>query len=236
MTPSISSATRELGRIFDECRSDAACDAAYPNLEERLWALSARFEREPETIVLRDAAGAETEVAVTTAERGGFQPLAPLIGQVRNQLYGSLPVGMYLGVICAEDAPRLGAGGVPAGRTPLAETGMRLAEACRSWPVAPAPAGHLAQPRLATPTLVLTGALDPATNAASGSRLAEGLDRSVHLVMAATGHGPLFPECARPAVAHLLETGGVEGVAADCSAVPLPPFAVPQVMTAAAAR
>ena len=249
----IAAADSELGRVLDECEADAACNSAFPRLEERLWAMSARLAASPEAVSLTGPDGTGEAFAVTstlfhqtlyalllsaptrqqipliiaTAEQRGFQPLAPLLGQVRHQLYGALPIGMYLGVVCAEDAPRIGAQGIAAGRTPLIANGVKLAEACRGWPVPPAPAAANVQPRLATPTLVLTGALDPATNAAEADRLAERLSRGVHVIVPATAHGPLFPECVRADVARFLEGAPVEGVRPDCSSTALPPFALP---------
>ena len=249
----IAAADAELGRVLDECAAEAACAAAFPGLEDRVRALAARVAAAPETVTVQGADGAarsfevndtlfqqmlyalllaapsrqQLPLVVATAERAGFQPLAPMLDQIRRQLYGGIPVGMYLGVVCAEDAPRIGPEGIAPGRTAITGYAAMLVETCRAWPVEAAAPGHLDQPSLATPTLIVSGTLDPATTAASAGRLAASLERSAHVVVPATAHGPLLPQCVMADAARFLERGSAEGLAPDCSAMALAPFAVP---------
>ena len=245
LTDGLTNAAAELDRTVGGCAADPACAADFPRLAGQLAEVRARLARAPERV--RGADGAEFEVTrelfedslyalmlaapsrqmiprtVATAAESGFQPLAPILGQIRA-IYATLPVGAYLSVICAEDAPtfRPDRPGAPEG---MALLGPALLEACSAWPAAGVDADLHAPLRVPVPTLILSGELDPSTNAASGERLAAMLPRARHVVMPATGHVPTFPECVRPLARRLLETGALEDMAVDCSAMRLPPFA-----------
>ena len=247
----LTAADATLGRVMDDCAANAACAAAYARFEQQVREVSDRLARAPQEIVVRGTGGLEQRVPVTQtlfhqilyalmltapgrqqipyvvsiAAARGFQPLSIVVGQIRNQLYGVLPVGMYLSVICSEDAPRLGQ--LPPGRTPLASTAGKLTQVCDAWPVRARARNHLAQPRLAVPTLILSGEFDPATTVEAAGRLSRRLARSRHIVMPATAHGPMLPECVRAGVRRFLESASVAEATADCSGLRLPAFALP---------
>jgi pimeloyl-ACP methyl ester carboxylesterase len=249
----LANADAELARVLDECAADPACRGAFPDMEGRLREVSARIAAEPERIELPAPAGGTAQALVTrelwqqllyamllsaptrqqiplivsTAHAKGFQPLAPVVAQVRDAIYGSLPVGMYLSVVCAEDAPRLRREALRAPRTPLGSMSPVLLDLCAAWPKAHVPASTFAPGKLDTSALILSGAVDPATTPASAERLARLMPNAKHLVFPATAHGPPFPPCAGAAIAQFLRTGRAEQVEADCSALRLPPFAVP---------
>lgn len=132
---------RDSERAFEllakDCAADAGCNAAYPNLRERMRALIERLESNPPTVKIthpRTGQTAEIRIdarllanivvsalyspVVTTlvpaivaaGEQNDFQSLLALatIGGGDSETPG-MAVGMQLSVICAEDAPRIAA-------------------------------------------------------------------------------------------------------------------------------
>jgi pimeloyl-ACP methyl ester carboxylesterase len=239
-------ADAEIARVAEACAADARCAADYPRLGEQIRDLEQRLDSRPErvrapdrsTIVVTDDLFAQTlyammltaagrqqiPLAVATAAQAGFQPLAPVLLQVRDQLYGALPVGLYLSVVCAEDVPRIDAS-APTPETGFASGIPELIALCRTWP-AGRPDPSLFEPlTTSVPTLIISGALDPATTVAAAERLRATLPQARHVVVPATAHAPVFPECVRPLARTLLDTGRLPEAQADCSALTLPPFA-----------
>jgi pimeloyl-ACP methyl ester carboxylesterase len=243
-------ADAQLAQVLDDCAGDSACRAAYPRLREQLLALDAQLASAPVRLAAGEPDARSAQLVVTrdlfrylllammqasvsrqyipmviaTAATAGLQPFAAQIAQLRAGL-SEFPVGMYLSVLCAEDAPR------PHEQrpalTPLGTAAQKLLASCATWPVRPASDGALAPFAGDVPTLILSGALDPVTPAQAAWRLAGSLRRSTHLVMAATAHGPMFPECARGDVADFIRHAAVRPLRNACSALALPAFAVP---------
>jgi pimeloyl-ACP methyl ester carboxylesterase len=248
----LGNADKELGRVIDGCMAEAACAAAFPRLEAQLQALDEKLAHDPARLTVKGANGAQEQILVgrellqqilyamllaaptrqmlpliiDTASRKGFEPLAPMVVQVRDALYGALPVGMYLSVVCSEDAARLRPQELPSGRTPLSRSAAVLFRACDAWPKAVVPAAFFTPRKIEVPTLILSGELDPATTVAAANRLAASLPLSRHVVLKATSHGPLFPACATKSVASFIESASVSNAAPDCSGLALAPFAV----------
>jgi pimeloyl-ACP methyl ester carboxylesterase len=246
----VEAADRALGRILDDCERDEACRRAFPQLGERLRLADARLAGAPVEIRAEGADGTPLLVPVgdaflhqllvvmmqsaasrqyvpmllAAAASGDLQQFATPIAEFRAA-FADFPVGLYLSVICAEDAPRSRA--LATGRTPLPRSAARLAALCSDWPVRPAAAAMLAPFRSDVPTLIVSGALDPVTPPQAAARLAAELARAVHIVVPATAHGDMFPDCTRPAVAAFLRTARPAPPGAACAALALPPFAVP---------
>ena len=249
-------ADAELERALAGCEADPACAADFPRLRERKAEIERRLAQAPERV--RAPSGAEIEVTpamfqqilyallltapsrqqiplvIDTFAAQGFQPLAPIVQAIRDQLYGQVPVGMYLSIVCAEDAPRLAPGAL-AGARGLAAMAPAVLDVCRAWPAGQADPELHAPLTVPVPTLIVTGDLDPATNVAAAERLADTLPQARHVVVPATAHAPMLPQCVRPAARALLETGRLPEAATDCSGVRLPAFARrPQAAPAAA--
>jgi pimeloyl-ACP methyl ester carboxylesterase len=249
----IGNADAELGRVLDECKADRSCGAAFPRLEARLNALDERLAKTPARIEVDHPGGGKEEIRIgrelfqqmlyamllaaptrqmlpamiDTASRRGFQPLAPLVVGVRDALYGTLPVGMYLSVVCNEDSARLRREDLPRGRTPLTEAPGTIFNICAAWPQRSAPASLFGPLNVAVPTLILSGTLDPATTVEAANRLAAMLPRARHIVFEATAHGPFIPGCAVKEVAGFVESASPEGAVPNCSALKLAPFTLP---------
>jgi pimeloyl-ACP methyl ester carboxylesterase len=248
-----------LVQVLEDCERDSACQEAFPRLRDQLRILDARLASSPAAIDIGGTAGAPARMEVTrdlfhflllammqastsrqyvplliaTAATEGFQPFATTFSQLRNGI-AALPVGMYLSVICGEDFPRLQRSPAPK-RSVFLITAAKLERACSLWPVKPAAAERLGSFRSDVPTLVISGALDPVTPAQAGARLAALSARAAHIVLPATAHGPMFPDCVRPTVAAFFRTAAATSADGACAALALPPFALPAVATPAPA-
>jgi pimeloyl-ACP methyl ester carboxylesterase len=243
-------ADAQLAQVLDDCAGEAACRQAFPRLRDQLQSLDAQLASAPARVSSGEASGSGGQIIVTrelfqylllammqasvsrqyvplviaTAATNGLQPFAVQLAQLQASLT-EFPVGMYLSVLCAEDAPR--PHDHPFARTPFGTAAQKLLAACSNWPVRPEPARTLAPFTSDVPTLILSGSLDPVTPAQAAERLAGSLRRSRHIILPATAHGPMFPECVRPDVAAFIRRASAPPQGNACSALTLPPFAVP---------
>jgi len=245
-------ADAQLALVIDECTRDPACRQAYPGLPDQLLALDRQLAAAPATSATGEARSGGGQATVTrdlfhylllammqasvsrqyipmviaTAASRGLQPFSSQLAQLQTSLK-RFPVGLYLSVLCSEDAPRQH--DYRPARTPLATAAQKLLAACSNWPVRPASDRALEPFTSDVPTLIVSGALDPVTPAESAERLAGSLPNSRHLIIPATGHGPMFPECMRPGVTGFIRTSVIPSSLDACSALTLPAFAVPAV-------
>jgi pimeloyl-ACP methyl ester carboxylesterase len=103
-----------------------------------------------------------------------------------------------------------------------AGTGL-IAAACKTWTVSRAP--RAPRKRLLQPTLVVSGALDPAMPPSVATRALRDLPRGTHLVLPATAHGPMFPGCATDVVKAFIAAAGATTSDTRCvDALKLPPW------------
>jgi len=108
-----------------------------------------------------------------------------------------LAMGMHFSVVCAEDAPLLD----KATDAPGADFGNSDAQlykrVCADWPRGAVPAAFYTIPPSGTPTLLLSGGIDPATPPRHGERVAQALGPGArHVVVPNAGHNVLGVGCA----------------------------------------
>ncbi|MBV9772766.1 MAG: alpha/beta fold hydrolase [Gemmatimonadetes bacterium] len=247
------SADRELERVLADCAAEAGCAAAFPRLQAELDSLGRGLAAAPARVRVPSAGGA-TELEVTRglfyqtlyalllstqtrrqlpllvhrAATAGVQAVAPLIGQVRAATYGTVPVGMYLSVVCSEDAPRITPGQARELRTGFGGFTAGIEEVCAGWPRGRLPAGYHDPVRTDLPVLLLSGAADPGTAAGPADAWARTLPNALHVVFSATAHTPLFPGCGEELVVRFVEAASVAGLDGRCAGeLRWPPFAHP---------
>jgi pimeloyl-ACP methyl ester carboxylesterase len=244
-----------LDALFDWCAVDAVCKGRHPDLRATwsrlLDALPRRvtlvepFTGRREAVLLtRDAvlgmvrsplyvpalaAGLPAAIEEAAAERyDALVGLAAALTGPGNVTYS----GMHFSVVCAEDLPRLQAGGGEIG----AQFGRSFAtlyeQVCAHWPRAPIDAGFYTLPRATAATWVLSGAADPATPPRHGARVAAMLgSKARHTVVPNAGHGVMGLACLREAVQRFIDAADDDAalkVDGQCAAaVPHPPVFVP---------
>jgi len=167
--------------------------------------------------------------AAHAAAAGDVEPWMSLsLGAIFPSLE-SLSAGVYLSVVCSEDAPRIEADSV-AGATTGTFLGdglvRNLARTCDGWPRGAADADDLAPVRAAAPVLVISGDADPVSPPRWAEATLRALPGSAHLVLRNTGHIPSFPPCAARATAELIARGTAAGLPLECVAAP-PAFVPP---------
>jgi pimeloyl-ACP methyl ester carboxylesterase len=240
-----------LDGVLAACAADAACRAAYPRAREDVEQALAGAARAPKTLALpgggaltvdRDVLAGALLFALYSHERaaaipaaahaaasGDVEPWMSLsLGTVLPTLE-SLSVGVYLSVVCSEDAPRIGAGDAAGATTGtfLGDVLVRnLATACASWPRGAADADDPAPVRATAPVLVISGDADPVATPRWAEATLRALPGSAHLVLRDTGHLPSLPPCAARAAEALIARGTVAGLPLDCGAA-APPFVPP---------
>ena len=231
-------------RVFADCEADPKCAEAFPEVRSQFDAVVRQLATSPASIrifdrvtqdsveipITRDVfAGAMRRLlmdaglqrvipsAVDRAAAGDFSPLAPGVSATLAVARG-LYLGMGFSVMCAEEYERIAAADLDAETTGTfigATPSRALVDICADWPRGSIPAGFHEPVRADTPTLVLSGALDPTTPARWGAEAAEHFPNSLHLVLPGIAHSP-FPACALGIMVAMIESGSVEGLDTSC--------------------
>jgi pimeloyl-ACP methyl ester carboxylesterase len=193
---------RAFGELFRACAEDPACNAAFPNLEQRTFALADRLDETPARVPVTDPESGKTYQMVMDGDTflgfvfqllyaSNILPGIPLMIERTEAgdytfLSGVAPLfifdrtlaqGMYYSVICAEDAD------FTPGEVDLSEVRPRFTEGaerelrsfeelCVKWDVELLPDTVDAPVTSEIPTLVLNGRFDPITPPAFGQTAA----------------------------------------------------------------
>lgn len=246
-----------LDALFDACAAEAACRAAWPDLRGDWARLLATLPRaltlvdphsgRPANLTLTreallgavrgplyaPALAAGLPAAIGAATAGRFEPLAALSGVLAPRRGLGVYGGMHFSVVCAEDLPpRASASDPPArdfgrGLLPLYE------RACADWPRGAVPEAFYQLPPAATPVLMFSGGLDPATPPRHAQRVAAALGaRARSVVVAQAGHGVLGIGCAPDLLARFVDAeDDATALALDTAclgAIPRAPALVPE--------
>lgn len=210
---------RALDGVVGECLADAACKAAFPDLQnevkqmlETLLKGSVEVEitipqsdKKTRVKLSRDLAAEAVRymlyqsgsagrlpLLIHLAAGGNFAPAAESALFYRQVLVGSGSTGMYLSVTCAEDLPWIapGVGERIAVGTFLGDYRLRQQrEACAEWPRGEIPKDYSKPVRSEVPALILSGQFDPVTPPSAGEAVAKRMPNSLHIVVPSGGHG-----------------------------------------------
>ena len=244
-----------LDGIFARCAAQPACAERFPDLAAHFAALIERLETEPVSAQAALGAEGGTDDEMFTADHlravarfmsyssttAALLPVVfeeayagryrPLVAQASTTLRGlpeALSFPMSNSVVCAEDEPYMPADAADRlGDTYLGTTivdALRLL--CARWPRGVVDA-DFKEPLVAdTPTLLLSGELDPVTPPAYAERVATNLSSSVHVVGRGQGHGLLVVGCMPRVLRNFLAFPDPEGFEAECleNEVPMPFF------------
>jgi pimeloyl-ACP methyl ester carboxylesterase len=219
-----------LDALLAACARETACERAYPRLRADWAALLRGLPRPvvapqplsgtPEHFTLtRDmvlgavrgalynpAVAAALPAAISDAAAGRYDALTGIGSLLGSRRGLHLAMGMHFSVVCAEDAPLLD----HATDAPGADFGDSQAQlyrrVCADWPRGAVPAAFYTIPRSATPTLLLSGGLDPATPPRHGARVARALGPAArHVIVANAGHSVLGIGCARDVLFRFID-------------------------------
>ena len=254
--PASSSADAQavLDSLLRACASEPACARRHPRLADDWHALLASLPRtvtvahpstgERETFELRRGrllaavraplyvpalASALPAALSAAAQEGRFEPLFALGAALAPRTANALAMGMHFSVICSED---LAVVAPPQAAPPGADFGDGFEQlyrrACADWPRGTVPAAFYTLPAAATPVLLLSGGLDPATPPRHGERVARALGaKARHVVVPNAGHGLLGIGCARDLLWRFIDAdddAAALALDAGClAAIPRPP-------------
>ena len=242
-----------LDRLIDDCASDAACGAAYPDLRADVDAVFAQLRRKPVKVVLpavapgrtlavrygpaADAvrsrlysisASADLPRTIHRAAQGDFVPLATAIAE-RTRSVAAISTPVYLSSTCAEDLPwiNMRAARKLARGTVLATTRLDAqSAACKEWPPRKVAADFRVPLATDIPVLAISGSLDPATPPRLAEHALVAMTRAAHLVIPVGSHSERSP-CVVGILRQFLERGTVDGVDTAClDDARRPPFVV----------
>lgn len=198
---------RSTGALIANCRTDAACNQAFPDLQSALVNLRSRLNREPARFRISDPRS-RTTVPVTM-DNGWFNYVL-FLALYDDRLVSLLPLtisraaegdisilqslaeatlfdfdnsadGMHWSVQCNEDVPFSRSGGA-----------ARWRELCTKWDVGSPDPKENQRVSSDIPTLVLAGEYDPITPPRWGIVATESLSRSHFLQLRGAGHGVFF--------------------------------------------
>jgi pimeloyl-ACP methyl ester carboxylesterase len=246
-------AQRALNLLFDRCKSDPACQSAFPNLSTEFDALLQELTSQPVEVELDDPIDGEPTsvtldynsfsstihtmsytpetaalipLAIHTAySRKDFRSIAAQTLSTSHLLSSSISFGMRLSVICAEDIPFLGSTTASDGYMKEIFT-ESFTQLCQVWPKGDIPTDFRDPVRSDAPVLILSGEADPVTPPANGDLAVKTLSSSLQLVIPGMGHINIFRGCIPRVASDFIEAGTIKGLDVTCvkDIAPMPFF------------
>ena len=241
--------------LLEDCAADKDCVKAHPNLAQQWDKL---FESLPQTITVNNpltgvpervtltapmVAGmvrgplyapqlaAGLPYAVSEAAQGRWTPLIGLASAtVSRSGGGGMAMGMHFSVVCGED-PLRSAGPATAGRfAGLMDTSY--SGVCAEWPKSKVDKAFYTLPPSASPVLMFSGGVDPATPPRHAEAVAKALgDKVRHVLVPKAGHGILRLGCTSDMVFkfmdHKIDAEALKVDAACLANIPRPTAFVP---------
>jgi pimeloyl-ACP methyl ester carboxylesterase len=242
-----------LDSVFVLCARDAGCASAFPDVRREFDETMERLRREPAHVTVQHPeTGADVPLVIDAnafaeglrvmtyswenartlplllhrAYGGDYGPFAGAALGSNAGLRDMLRFGLLMSTVCAEDVQRIREEDVARETrgTYLGDLRVRMQmAACAEWPRRPLPAGYTDPVRADVPTLLISGAYDPATAPRWGDEAARTLTHSLHLVLPG-GHSA-DSECGDRILLQFLDRGSVEGLDTSCIAqMKLDPF------------
>ena len=249
-------AQRAMDLLFERCRVDPDCQAAFPDLEAEFNDLIRQVTEKPVQVSLNHPITGEptqftldrdtfvnlvhtttyaTESAAllplmihTAHALGDFTQFAALALTNYDSLANSLSPGMRFSVLCAEDVPFFDSQTNTPGY--LGDLFMRTFESiCDTWPQGSIPTDFKQPVYSDAPTLLLSGQSDPVTPPANGELTAQTLPNSLQIVAPGQGHIVIYRGCIPKIAAEFIENGSPSGLDTACvqGIAPLPIFTSP---------
>ena len=231
-----------MAKLLQRCEDDSKCAGAFPRLRAQLTSLLEGLGKKTVEIELkgsddpllvsRDLVAGALRTAlygdrtaswipylVDRVERQEWSSLASFLGAGSGSSATGLNLGLYLSIVCAEDVAFLDAETAGAVGKVLLQPSMidNFIAACGVWPAAILSADYKAPVSSQVPTLLMSGADDPATSAETAEEIARFLPNHEHLVTPGLGHYPTWTNCFALNTGLLIEAGSTEGLDLSCA-------------------
>lgn len=240
------SADRSLRAVFERCRQDPNCDAAFPQLERKLQAVYAdldnpRVLREVEhprtgaverveisrrafegtllTGLYSGHSAAMIPLMIDRAHAGDFGPFAAMAMSAASH-DDTISLGLHYTQACSEGYAHLKPEAIEASRTvsPLF-TGVglqNLGEVCARWPAIELAPDTWDPVPADTPALLLSGRLDPITPPELAERLAASMPQARSVVVESAHHGTWRAGCVPELIAEFYDSLDADGLDTSC--------------------
>ena len=250
------SAQEGLDQLFKDCEEDPACHEAYPHLREDFAALLKKTREQPVTTFVRHPlTGARTEIhfserafadairvmmyhnaqqvpfLIEQAAAGDFTPFAEAGLRANRDIYSGGRMGLHYCITCNEFVSRIRPEEIePATRGSFLGSWRVRAQmaACQEWPKTDLPADYFEPFHIETPTVVVSGAADPASRPPNEREIVRSyLPNAIELVVPGATHTP-ENGCTRSIRHELFRNGTIQGLDVGCiTKVQPPPFKLP---------
>lgn len=239
-------------RLVEECESNDATRAAYPDLRGDLARVLERLDEAPAKVTIGKQTATLTRdgflgalrvmmyyadgnrrvpLLLRRAAEGDLLPLAQLGIQSNKALRDSLALGMLMCVTTAEDLARIDEDEIrrECAGTFLGDVRVRAQLAIAAfWPRGDLPEDYASPVSVDVPTLLLSGTHDPVTPPRWGEEAASHLRRSRHVVVNGC-HGVSGHPRVQRLVREFLDAGSVDGLdLAGLDSVRMAPIAMPE--------
>lgn len=236
------SSQHAIDHVFNECAKQKSCHDAFPNLPQEFDALLKRLADKPVHVKVKESENDEeidvpidAEILAVfisrvlySAERihdlplmihlaysGDYQPLAKKLAIKPDN---SIPKGVYLSIVCAEEIPKFDAAALPAASADSFLGSFRISRevlACKQWPQGWLPKDYRTPVKSDVPALVMNGSLDHVTPQRYGEHVAQSLSNSKHLVLPNRGHNDTDP-CVAGIVTAFITAGNLNSLDTSC--------------------
>ncbi len=236
-------AQTSLDRLFEDCSREDRCSRAYQNLEAELDAVLERLDRSPASVRVRGEGGRRARVPVTRAMFAGairqslytagsqreiphlihsayeenYTPLARALEQHLG-IVRSISLGMLMSVLCPETVAEIPVDRIDEETANTFMGGLFLEKAisaCKAWPSSHLPDNFSDPFESTTPTLIISGEIDPVTPSMWGDEAAKHLSNSSHIVLKGIAHDAP-PSCALDAIATFIDEADPSGLESAC--------------------
>ena len=234
---------RAVEALLAECKADAACNAAFPNVRSELDAVLERAEKGISVTVTDTRTGERVEVRpdrgllaegirflmygrgggslplqIHRAYQGDLTPLVQMSIEQRLGINEALAMGLNFSVTCAEDLPY-----ITDEMTKRETAGTLLRDyrvaaqkaVCENWPRGAVPADVHELVRSNVPVLLISGEWDPVTPPEFAESVAKTLPNSLHLVVPKGSHGGAG-RCTQDLIQEFYDRASVQGLNASC--------------------
>ena len=231
--------------LIDRCAADAACNKDYPDLKKEFRAVVDRLDRSPAHFEVKNAAGESKTVTLSRgmfvgdlrpvlyiptlvrqfpdlvhrAYHDDWSVFAGVATGIRAALDKAVDRGMSLSVICAEALPGMTESMIrrETAGTYLGDYQVRIYQkACHEWARGSIPRDFYDPIHSAVPTLLISGALDPATPPEASAQAARDLINSRVVVVKNGTHGTGSP-CIDRLISEFVSQGSATGLDASCA-------------------
>ena len=239
-------AEQAMARLFHDCAADQACNTAFPDLQAKFSQLLGSFKNgevnfqvlHPTSRVMQSVTLSRGVFAVRLlsllyshstvrllplildrAAQGDWLPFVQVISRSVAPAEFRVYLGAYLSATCSESLPFIDETAVAratAGTFMGAYRTRRHQQACAHWPHGEIATEYSQPVQAATPVLMLSGDIDPATPSEFGAKALKTLPNGRQVILRNTPHNYTLP-CARSLIVEFIASGSGKDLDASCA-------------------